>query len=103
MSPKTASMIRDWVLFWVCAPLVVDAFCLALGQVHGGMYVVWVFLTFFVAHVVAFAGLVGIGGMILGLRPDWKLAAATVIGLGAGLVVLSLIYLDYSLLPQPGI
>jgi len=92
MSLQTALLIRHWVLFWVAVPVLADAICFALGQISGNMAFIWPYMTFFVAHVISTAGLVGICSIIFGLRPDWKLLAAIVLGLGAGLFVLGRIY-----------
>jgi hypothetical protein len=108
MSPKTAASIRYWVLFWIVGPLLVTALLMLIVAVGGyvagpnaqGVLARLAFGAGFfamlapviAAHVVTVGAIVGLFGVVAGVRPDWKLLAAIAVGLFAGPMVLYRLY-----------
>lgn len=108
MSPVANQRLRYWVLFWILVPLI-GTLCLiaalaVLGTVAGpnaqgllgslgfGAAFLAAFAPLIAAHIVVAASSVGVIGMLFGAKPDWKLAAAVLVGLTAGGLVLWRVY-----------
>jgi hypothetical protein len=108
MSIETSQRLRRWVLFWVVFPLLGTLFLIAtlalvgtlagpnakglLGSFGFGAAFLAAFAPLIAAHVVVAASLVGVIGMVFGMRWDWKLLTAVLIGLVSGGLVLWRIY-----------
>ncbi|MCY4757406.1 hypothetical protein [Pelomonas aquatica] len=108
MNAKVAASIRYWVLFWIFGPVTVTSILMLLivvgGYVAGpnaqGVLARFAFAAGFfamlapviTAHIITVAAVVGIVSVVVGLRPDWKLLVAILVGLAVGAVILFRLY-----------
>ncbi len=108
MSPRTSDRIRFAVFFWTLLPIGASALCVVLVEIggrfvgtnSGGILSGFAFaaglmaalVPIFAAHLTFFAALLGVIGLISGLRPDWKLVMTILLGLAVGGTVLYKIY-----------
>ena len=108
MSPRTAALLRYWVNFWIIAPLAITALLLLIIAVGGnlagpnaqGMLARFSFAAglfallapVVAAHIVTAAALVGVCGVLAGMRADWRLHTVIAVGLITGSAVLYRLY-----------
>ncbi len=108
MRPSTAAQLRYWILFWIAVPIGAAATLYALFALLGlfigphapdwlaGLGFGLTFLTLVVsvaaAHAVVTTAIAGLCAIAVGLRADWRLLLAIVVGVAAGTPVLYRLY-----------